>query len=303
MTNWNSFFEGILDSKQVKINEPMKRHTTYGIGGTADVFVTPFEIEELREILKKAHENSIKVSVIGGGSNTLVSDKGIRGITICTGRLKPSMECEDTFIIAKGGAGTGGVARFALKNSLSGFEWAVGIPGTLCGAVFMNANGYGGQMKKVVQEVYAISRDGKEMKTYDWDDLKYGDSDSVFMHNGDIVIGVKLHLKKGNKEEIDAKMKEYQASRREKQPLDKRSAGSTFKRPKGHFVGKMIEELGLKGFSVGDAKVSTKHAGFLINDGNASCEDMLELIGEIQRRVKETYKVDLYTEVQVIGEA
>ena len=212
------------------------------------------------------------------------------------------MECEDTFIIAKGGAGTGGVARFALKNSLSGFEWAVGIPGTLCGAVFMNANGYGGQMKKVVQEVYVISRDGKEMKTYDWDDLKYGDSDSVFMHNGDIVIGAKLHLKKGNKEEIDAKMKEYQASRREKQPLDKRSAGSTFKRPKGHFVGKMIEELGLKGFSVGDAKVSTKHAGFLINDGNASCEDMLELIGEIQRRVKETYKVDLYTEVQVIGE-
>ena len=302
MTNWNSFFEGILDSKQVKINEPMKRHTTYGIGGTADVFVTPFEIEELREILKKAHENSIKVSIIGGGSNTLVSDKGIRGITICTGRLKPSMECEDTFIIAKGGVGTGGVARFALKNSLSGFEWAVGIPGTLCGAVFMNANGYGGQMKKVVQEVYAISRDGKEMKTYDWDDLKYGDSDSVFMHNGDIIIGAKLHLKKGNKEEIDAKMKEYQASRRKKQPLDKRSAGTMYLRPPGYYVGPMIKASGLAGFSIGDAQVSEKHQGFVVNNGKATCQDVVEVLKHVRKTVKEKFKIKIGIDVRVIGE-
>lgn len=302
MMNWNSFFEGVLDLKKVKINEPMKRHTTYGIGGNADVFVTPTEIEELKLILQKAHLNSIPVSVIGGGSNTLVSDKGIRGITLCTQRLKPLMECKDTFITVMGGSGTGAVARFALKNELTGFEWAVGIPGTFCGAVFMNANGYGGQMKKVVQEVYTVSKDGKHEKTYDWDDLKYGDSDSVFMHNEDIIIGAKIHLKKGKKEEIQTKMNEYQSSRRLKQPLDKRSAGTMYLRPPGYYVGPMVKACGLAGYSLGDAQVSEKHQGFVVNNGNATCDEIVGVLKHVQKTVKEQFNIRIGIDVRVIGE-
>lgn len=202
--------------------------------------------------------------MIGGGSNTLVSDKGIRGITICMNRMKQEMTCEGEWITASGGTGTGTVARFAEKNSLKGFEWAVGIPGTVCGAVFMNANGYGSQMKRVVEEVYAITRDGKEKKTYGWDDLHYGDSDSVFMHNGDIIVGVKLHLSPGNPEEIKREMTEHQISRRTKQPLEKRSAGTMYLRPPGYHVGPMIKDCGLIGFSIGDAQVSTKHPDFVV---------------------------------------
>lgn len=302
MINWNAFFEDIIDIKKVKLNEPMKRHTTYGIGGNADVFVTPTDIDELRKILEKAHENSLEVNVIGGGSNTLVSDKGIRGITISTKRLKPSMECNETFIIAMGGVGTGAVARFALKNSLKGFEWAVGIPGTFCGAVFMNANGYGGQMKQVVQEVYALTRDGKEIKTYDWDDLKYGDSDSVFMHNGEIIIGAKLHLKKGETEEIQKRMNEYQSSRRLKQPLDKRSAGTMYLRPPGYYVGPMIKACGLAGYACGDAQVSEKHQGFVVNNGNAKCEEILHVLKHVQKTVKEKFNIRIGIDVRVIGQ-
>ena len=151
MTDWKVFFDGILTERDIKINEPMSRHTTYGIGGPADVFVMPQTEEQLIKILRKADEEGIAVTVIGGGSNTLVSDKGIRGITICMNRMKQEMTCEGEWITASGGTGTGTVARFAEKNSLKGFEWAVGSPGTVCGAVFMNANGYGRQMKRVVE--------------------------------------------------------------------------------------------------------------------------------------------------------
>ena len=162
MTDWKAFFDGILTEREIKVDEPMSRHTTYGIGGPADVFVMPQTEEQLRAILQKAHKENIPVTVVGGGSNCLVSDKGIRGITICMNRMKQEMTCEGTWITATGGTGTGTVSRFAEKNGLKGFEWAVGIPGTVCGAVFMNANGYGSQMKQVVEEVYAITRDGSE---------------------------------------------------------------------------------------------------------------------------------------------
>ena len=194
MTDYAKFFDGILNERQVKLNEPMSRHTTYGIGGPADAFVMPTTEDELIAVLKKAHEEGIPVTVIGGGSNCLVSDLGIRGITICMNRMQQNMTCEGTWITATGGTGTGTVSRFAEKNSLRGFEWAVGIPGTVIGAAFMNANGYGSQMKNVVEEVYAVSRDGLLKKTYGWDDLHYGDSDSIFMHNGDIITGIKIHL-------------------------------------------------------------------------------------------------------------
>lgn len=233
MTDWKAFLDGILNERQYKLDEPMSRHTTYGIGGPADCFVMPQTVEELKKVLSKAHDEGIPVTFIGGGSNLLVSDLGIRGITLCTNRLKQETVCHETWITAMGGVGTGTVSRFAEKNSLKGFEWAVGIPGTLCGAVFMNANGYGSQMKNVVEEVYTISGDGKEDRTYGWDDLHYGDSDSIFMHNGDIIVGAKLHLSQGNADEIKRNMTEHQISRRTKQPLEKRSAGTMYLRPPG----------------------------------------------------------------------
>ncbi len=302
MTDWKAFFDGIVNERQFKIDEPMSRHTTYGIGGPADCFVTPQTKEELKAILVKADAEGIPVTFIGGGSNLLVSDKGIRGITICTNRLKPEMTCEDTWITAYGGVGTGTISRFAEKNSLKGFEWAVGIPGTLCGAVFMNANGYGGDMKKVVEEVYTITKDGKEEKTYGWDDIHYGDSDSVFMHNGEIIIGARLHLSKGNPEEIKRNMTEHQISRRTKQPLEKRSAGTMYLRPPGYYVGPMIKACGLMGYSVGDAQVSTKHPDFVVNNGHASCDDVLAVLHEVQRRIKERFHVHVPVDVRIIGE-
>ncbi len=302
MTDWNAFFEGILTEREYKLDEPMSRHTTYGIGGPADAFVTPQTEDQLRQILAKAHAEQIPVTVIGGGSNCLVSDEGIRGITICMNRMKQEMTCEDTWITATGGTGTGTVSRFAEKNSLKGFEWAVGIPGTVCGAVFMNANGYGSQMKQVVEEVYAITRDGSEKKTYGWDDIHYGDSDSVFMHNGDIIVGVKLHLSKGNQEEIKRNMTEHQISRRTKQPLEKRSAGTMYLRPPGYHVGPMIKACGLIGFSIGDAQVSTKHPDFVVNNGRASCQDILDVLHEVQRRIKEKFGIHVPLDVRIIGE-
>ena len=166
----------------------------------------------------------------------------------------------------------------------------------------MNANGYGSQMKRVVEEVYAITRDGKEKKTYGWDDLHYGDSDSVFMHNGDIIVGGKLHLSPGNPEEIKREMTEHQISRRTKQPLEKRSAGTMYLRPPGYHVGPMIKNCGLIGFSIGDAQVSTKHPDFVVNNGHASCQEILDVLHEVQKRIMEKYHVHVPLDVRIIGE-
>jgi UDP-N-acetylmuramate dehydrogenase len=302
MTDWAQLFDGILTDKEMKINEPMSRHTTYGIGGPADVFITPTTEEMLKAVLVRADEAGIPVTVIGGGSNSLVSDLGIRGVTICTNRLKAETKVEDEWIIAKGGIATGAVSRLAWQNGLTGFEFAVGLPGTLCGAVFMNANGYGRDMKRVVESVRAISRDGKEEHFYTWDDIHYGDSDSVFMHNGDIVVEVKLHLSKGDPDKIKAAMDDHQLSRRTKQPLDKRSAGTMFLRPPGYHVGPMIKDCDLMGFAIGDAEVSTKHPDFVVNNGKATCADVLAVLHEVQRRVKEKYGVYIPLDVRIFGE-
>ena len=302
MTDYAKFFDGILNERQVKLNEPMSRHTTYGIGGPADAFVMPTTEDELIAVLKKAHEEGIPVTVIGGGSNCLVSDLGIRGITICMNRMQQNMTCEGTWITATGGTGTGTVSRVAEKNSLRGFEWAVGIPGTVIGAAFMNANGYGSQMKNVVEEVYAVSRDGLLKKTYGWDDLHYGDSDSIFMHNGDIITGIKIHLAPGNPDEIKRNMTEHQISRRTKQPLEKRSAGTMYLRPPGYHVGPMIKDLGLIGFSIGDAQVSTKHPDFVVNNGKATCQQILDVLHEVQKRIQNQYGVHVPMDVRILGE-
>lgn len=302
MTDWTKFFEGILTEKEMKVNEPMARHTTYGIGGAADVFVSPTSEEMLSAVLCRADEGNIPVTVVGGGSNLLVSDLGIRGITICTNRLPANMKCEGEWVEAASGAATGAVSRLAWQNGLSGLEFAVGLPGTIGGAVFMNANGYGRDMKRVVESVRAMARDGKEIHEYGWDDLHYGDSDSVFMHNGDIILSVKLHLSKGNPDEIKKTMDDHQISRRTKQPLDKRSAGTMYLRPPGYHVGPMIKDCDLMGFAIGDAEVSTKHPDFVVNNGKATCEEVLAVLHEVQRRVKEKYGVHIPLDVRIVGE-
>ena len=302
MKDWKSVFEGVLTDRQIKVNESMKLHTTYGIGGLADVFVLPQSIEELKKVLQKAAAMNIPVTVIGGGTNTLVSDKGIRGITICTTRIKNSVVRKGNTIIVTGGAGTGMVSRFAQKQGLSGLEFAAGIPGTLLGAVFMNANGYGGCFADVVTSVRTITRNGLEEHIWNLTDIAYGNSDSIFMKNGEILIEVTMSLKEGDVEAIKKTMDEYQLSRRTKQPLEKRSAGTMFLRPPGKYVGPMVKACNLMGFSVGDAQVSTKHPGFVVNNGNASAKEIMDVLHEVQRRVKEKYQVHLPLDVRMLGE-
>lgn len=302
MTDWKAFFEGILTERQIKEKEVMSHHTTYGIGGPADVFVTPQNENELVRILQKAADADIPVTVIGGGSNCLVRDDGIRGITLCMLRMKPSIERNGDHIIASGGAGTGPVARFAWKEHLSGLEWVVGIPGTICGAAFMNANGYGGHMADVVRSVRCVTRDGAQFRNWALRDIAYGDSDSLFMKNGDIVLGVDMELHPGVPQEIQDRMNAYQQSRREKQPLEKRSAGTMFLRPPGHYVGPMIKACGLMGFAVGDAQVSLKHPDFVVNNGHATCEQILAVLHEVQRRVQEKYHVYVPLDVRILGD-
>lgn len=293
-------FSNVLDEKQIKINEPMSRHTTFGIGGPADCFLVPKTAEELCVVSKLAHRNHIPVFILGGGANLLVRDKGIRGVVIFTGRLH-KIEQSGNLLKVSSGVSTAQAAQAAYERGLSGMEFASGIPGTIGGAAYMNAGAYGGEMSKIIVSATTCDARG-DLITYDSRDIGYSYRHSLFMENGEAIVDITLSLKPGNKKDIRALMDDLNHRRRTKQPLEKRSAGSTFKRPSGHFVGQMIEELGLKGYAVGDAQVSKKHAGFLINNGHASCEDMLHLIHDVQQKVKENYGVDLHTEVQIVGE-
>ncbi len=300
MVEYKNLFSSFLRENQIKINEPMSRHTTFGIGGPADCFVMPETLEELQKIVKKVNEESIPLFVLGGGANLLVRDKGIRGVVVHMGRMQ-KMECDGSHLHAFAGVSTAAVAKRAMEHGLSGMEFAAGIPGSIGGAAYMNAGAYDGEMAEVVESVISCDSKGN-IVLHSGKELDYGYRHSLFMQNKEIIIEVVMNLSPGCIEQIKMKMDDFNDRRRTKQPLEKKSAGSTFKRPAGHFVGQMIEELGLKGFSVGDAKVSTKHAGFLINDGKASCSDMIALIHEVQKRVEEKYKVKLKTEVQIIGE-
>ncbi|MDY6084738.1 MAG: UDP-N-acetylmuramate dehydrogenase [Dialister sp.] len=293
-------FLQFLRPGQIRENEPMSRHTTFGIGGPADLFLMPSTPEELQLSLKAAKKAGISVFVVGGGANLLVRDKGIRGIVIHTGHLR-YLKVRDHYMIVSAGMSTAEVARAALGHHLSGLEFASGIPGTIGGAAYMNAGAYGSEMAEVIVSATICDSDGN-LRRYGKADINYGYRHSRFMGRSEVILDITLSLKPGDEAGIKARMDELNGRRRLKQPLDKRSAGSTFKRPAGHFTGKMIEELGLKGFSVGDARVSEKHAGFLINDGHASCRDMMALIAEVQRQVKEAYHVDLRPEVQIVGE-
>lgn len=288
---------------QIKLctNEPMSQHTTFKIGGTADVFIMPASTAEVSCVLKLVNKYDLPLTIVGNGSNMLVLDKGIRGVVLNFAENISNIKAEENRIIASAGALLKDVANFAAEKSLTGMEFACGIPGSIGGAVFMNAGAYGGEMKNVVNVVRTINGLG-ELKTYTRNELRLGYRHSIFQENGEVICEVELALTAGSKAEIKNKIADYTDRRESKQPLEMPSAGSTFKRPEGYFAGTLIEQTGLKGLTVGGAQVSTKHAGFVVNIGSATAADVINLIHEVQRRVKAAHGVDLQPEVRLIGE-
>lgn len=290
-----------LPSTRVREEEYLRHHTTFKIGGPADLFVEPTTMAELSFALHTIHEFDVPVTIIGCGSNILVKDGGIRGAVVSVRHMTQIMDCNDNVLCIGSGYMLKDASEFAWENGLTGLEFAIGIPGTLGGAVFMNAGAYDGEMSHVVTAVRAVDFQGN-IKEYDASHLDFGYRHSVFHDNHEVIGEVIMTLKAGDKNVIKARMDELTEKRESKQPLEFASAGSTFKRPPGYFAGTLIEQTGLKGLSVGDAQVSHKHAGFVINTGSASAKDVLDLIAEVQRRVYDQHGVHLEPEVRMIGE-
>lgn len=268
-------------------DEPMNKHTTFKIGGNADAYIKVNSLSKLSAILKECRESEVDYMILGNGSNLLVSDEGIRGTVIrLDGDFRQITLIDDTTIYCGAGASLAYLCKFALKCGLTGLEFAWGIPGTVGGAVFMNAGAYGGEMKQAVHSVSHISPSG-EIGRIEKDDLNFGYRTSAYRTNNMIITGVTLKLEKGNPDEIRSKMDDYLERRSTKQPLEYPSAGSVFKRPEGAFAGALIEQCGLKGKMCGGAQVSEKHAGFIINKSNATAKDVRDLVSEIQKTVSE----------------
>lgn len=294
-------FCNCLGSDNVKQQEPMSRHTTFRIGGPADFYLCPHSTNEVQEIVEICKEEKLPYFVLGNGSNLLVSDKGYRGVVIQLWKNFSDITVKDCCIQAKAGALLSKVAAEALEAGLTGMEFASGIPGTIGGAAFMNAGAYGGEMKDIIKSVKVLDTQG-EVRVLPKEELKMGYRTSIVKEKGYTVFSVELELTRGNQEEIRNTMEDLKERRTSKQPLEMPSAGSTFKRPEGYFAGKLIMDSGLRGFSVGGAQVSEKHCGFVVNKGGATAMDVLNLIREVQRRVKEQFGVDLETEVRFLGE-
>ena len=292
--------EQIVSASNVLENEPMSRHTTFRTGGPASLFIRPENKEQLVEVMALIKKLGTEFFVLGNGSNLLVSDKGFDGVVISLSKMNDIHLEGDKDIYAEAGAMNSQIAAFARDNGLKNFEFAAGIPGTIGGAMIMNAGAYGGEMKLVTRSVTVLSPEG-EIMVLDNASMEFGYRSSAIKGRGYIVISVLLSLEKGDKETITQNMQELAAKRREKQPLEFPSAGSTFKRPEGYFAGKLIEDAGLRGFSVGDAAVSEKHCGFVINKGNATSAEIYELICEVKKRVYENSGVTLEPEVIMLG--
>ena len=288
-------------SDRVLLEEPMKRHTTFRIGGPAEVFVMPGNLEEMQRILEICRTEDLPYFILGNGSNLLVSDRGYRGVVIQLDRNFGEVKVEGTEIHASAGALLSTIAVAARRASLTGFEFAGGIPGTLGGAVVMNAGAYGGEMKDVLRKVMVMDQSGKVFEI-PAEELQMGYRTSIIKTAGYIVLGAVLSLKEGNLEEIKMLTRKLSEQRTSKQPLEYPSAGSTFKRPEGYFAGKLIMDSGLRGYRVGGAQVSEKHCGFVINKENATATDVVNLIHDVQRIVYEKFQVQLDTEVKFLGE-
>lgn len=293
--------EEIVSKDRIRYNEPMSKHTTMRVGGPVDIMVLPNTIEEIIDVINYAKENNIPIKVIGNGSNMLVSDLGIEGIVVkLTCNMSNVNICEET-VTCTAGASMPKTAVIAKQNSLTGFEFACGIPGTIGGGVKMNAGAYGGQISDALVSCKYLDED-LNLKEIENKDMNYSYRHSIFIDNPNyIVLEAKFKLSKGNIEEIESKMQENNTSRKTKQPYEYPSAGSVFRRPEGYFVGKLVQDSGLRGATVGGAQVSEKHTGFIINKDNATCQDIINLIKLVQVTVKEKFGVELKTEVEFVG--
>ena len=291
----------IMSEEQVKTEEPMKNHTTFRVGGPAEFFVMPRTAEEVKKVIDLCRRESFPYYIIGNGSNLLVSDQGYRGVGLQIYKEMSYIEVEENVVVAQAGALLSAIANKALENGLTGFEFAAGIPGTLGGACVMNAGAYGGEMKDVLEEVTALTEEG-EVLTIPKENLELGYRTSIIARKGYTVLEARIQLRGGEKEAIKSLMEELKDKRVSKQPLEYPSAGSTFKRPEGYFAGKLIQDAGLRGFSVGGAQVSEKHCGVVINRENATAADVAELMRQVSARVEEEFGVKLEPEVKRLGE-
>ena len=281
------------------MNEPLKKHTTYRIGGPADLMIFPKSKQDLIKVIKIINENKLQLTILGSGSNVLVSDDGIRGAVISLKNSLKQIEVSDNILYAECGTMLGTIVKHAVRNNLIGLENLNGVPGTLGGALIMNAGAWGGEISENLMHVELINSKSEIKKIYK-KDLNFSYRQSSF-NKDDILLSAKFNLKKADKDIIKENLIEAQSGRKKSQPLNKRSAGSVFKNPKDNSAGKLLDELGLKGFSIGDAKISEKHANFFINDGNASSTDMLMLIKKAHQKVKERFNVNLSLEVRLMG--
>ncbi|MDD3852954.1 MAG: UDP-N-acetylmuramate dehydrogenase [Syntrophomonadaceae bacterium] len=290
-----------IPEERIKKDEPMSNHTTFRIGGPVGFMVLPQSILEVQQVLQLCRQEGYPVFVFGLGSNLLVSDRGFSGAAIKLGNHLKSSYISGDEIFAEAGIRLSELSKKAAASGLSGLEFAEGIPGSLGGAVVMNAGAYGGEIKDVLVEILAMDPDGN-LITLAVSDLKLGYRSSILQNTDLIVLSALLKLKPDQQTEIKARMKEFAKSRREKQPLEYPSAGSTFKRPEGVYVGPLLEQMGLKGFSIGGAQVSVKHAGFIVNTGNATARDVMQLIRYIQKKARDEHGVELESEIRIIGQ-
>lgn len=291
----------IIEDNRIRENEPMSQHITFRVGGTADYYVTPHSEKEIQDVVALCKEFEVPYYIIGNGSNLLVGDKGYRGVILQICREMSQIQVEDRIVSVQAGALLSKVGNAALEAGLTGFEFAAGIPGTIGGAVVMNAGAYGGEMKDILQDVTVLTRDG-EVKVLNLEELELGYRTSVIPKMQYVVLSARFGLQKGDKESIRATMKQLKEQRVTKQPLEYPSAGSTFKRPEGYFAGKLIQDAGLRGFQVGGAQISEKHCGFVINKEQATASDIIELMKQVSQKVWELYGVRLEPEVKFLGE-
>ena len=290
----------ITGKDNVRINEPMKNHTTFKIGGPAQYYVTPESVTQIQEVVSLCRDMNIPLHVIGNGSNILVGDDGVDGVVLALFNTFSDYEIKDNVITAQAGMSLIKLAVIALREGLTGLEFASGIPGSVGGAVYMNAGAYDGQMKDVVTSVTVLDEAGN-IRILGRDELDMGYRTSAVAKHNMIVLQVVIELKYGDKEQIKARMNQLSELRKQKQPLEYPSAGSTFKRPEGYFAGKLIADAGLKGYGIGGAAVSEKHAGFVVNIGGATAKDVVELTDYIKKRIMEQFGVTLELEIKRIG--
>lgn len=291
---------GIVAPENILMDEPMSRHTTFRIGGPADIYVTP-EIAQVPEIMRLAQEYQIPVTIVGNGSNLLVGDNGIRGVVLSLAKPAEGIQIEGTRMRIAAGTLLSKAAAEAANHSLAGLEFAAGIPGSLGGAIVMNAGAYGGEMKDVVVSAKVLTPES-EVKELSLEELELSYRHSCIPEKGYVVLEATVELTPGKEEDIRAIMADFKGRRIDKQPLEYPSAGSTFKRPEGYFAGKLIQDANLRGYTVGGAQVSEKHCGFVINKGGATAADVVTLIENVKEKVSEQFQVELEPEVKMIGE-